>query len=89
MHEFTIAARCISHVIYPRATVMQTRFGQVLLSVERLQREMPYSSSPTPGERDASGTARHGALKVSSCQAYDYLLLAALKAQVGARQARG
>jgi hypothetical protein len=66
------------------------RFGQVLLSIERLQREMPHSGSPTPGERDTGGSARHGALKVSSCQAYDYLLLAGLKAQVrGERAAFG
>lgn len=65
----------------------QTRFGQVLLSIERLQREMPggeRGGSPTPGERGegGSGLQRGNALKVSSCQAYDYLLLAALRAQV-------
>jgi hypothetical protein len=51
--------------------------GQVLLSISRLQREMP----PADGGGDVSGAGR-GTLKVSSCQAYDYLLMAALRAQV-------
>lgn len=51
--------------------------GKVLLMVQRTQREIPG----TEGPREESGSSK-GVLKVSSCQAYDYILLAALKAQV-------
>jgi hypothetical protein len=58
--------------------------GQVLLSIARLQREMPPAEGGggAPGG-DGNATARANTLKVSSCQAYDYLLMAALRAQVG------
>jgi hypothetical protein len=51
---------------------------QVLLMVQRTQRELPGYEGPRE-----EATQDKGTLKVSSCQAYDYLLLAALKAQVG------
>lgn len=51
--------------------------GQVLLMVQRTQRELPGYEGPRE-----EATQDKGTLKVSSCQAYDYLLLAALKAQV-------
>lgn len=51
--------------------------GRVLLMVQRTQRELPGSQGP----REELGSSR-GVLKVSSCQAYDYILFAALKAQV-------
>lgn len=50
---------------------------QVLLMVQRTQRELPGSE----GAREDGGSDK-GTLKVSSCQAYDYILLAALKTQV-------
>lgn len=53
--------------------------GKVLLVVQRSQRELPPGAE---GPREESGPGR-GTLKVSSCQAYDYILLAALKSQVG------
>jgi hypothetical protein len=57
--------------------------GQVLLSISRGQREMPPAEGAgAPGEVDAAGLARGGTLKVSACQAYDYLLMAALRAQM-------
>jgi hypothetical protein len=62
--------------------------GQVLLSVSRAQREMPPADggvgAPAGGEViDAAGLSRGGGtLKVSACQAYDYLLMAALRAQL-------
>lgn len=62
--------------------------GKVLLVVQRSQRELP----PGAGGDVAGGVLRAGGgggggqskatLKVSSCQAYDYILLAALKSQV-------
>lgn len=55
--------------------------SQVLLSIQRVQREMPSADAGSRGA-DADTGANRGALKVSSCQAYDYLLLAALRAQV-------
>jgi hypothetical protein len=51
--------------------------AQVLLMVQRTQRELPGYEGPRE-----EATQDKGTLKVSSCQAYDYLLLAALKAQV-------
>ncbi len=67
---------------------LQARFGQVLLSIERVQRELHdrgSSPSPLPGAAPGgSGSAsKVNALKVSASQTYDYLLLASLKAQVG------
>ncbi|WIA31955.1 hypothetical protein OEZ86_002812 [Tetradesmus obliquus] len=50
--------------------------GKVLLMVQRTQRELPGYEGPRE-----EATQDKGTLKVSSCQAYDYLLLAALKAQ--------
>lgn len=52
--------------------------GKVLLVVQRSQRELPPGAEAA---REESGPGR-GTLKVSSCQAYDYILLAALKSQV-------
>lgn len=49
--------------------------------VQRTQREMPGADGP----RDEPGSSK-GALKVSSCQAFDYILLAALRAQVGCQR---
>jgi hypothetical protein len=58
--------------------------GRVLLGVARLQRELPPGAAPAcAGMRDDAGGQSKGSLKVSSCQAYDYILLAALKSQVG------
>lgn len=54
--------------------------GQVLLSISRVQREMPAADGAAAA---GDAAARGGTLKVSSCQAYDYLLMAALRAQVG------
>lgn len=51
--------------------------GRVLLMVQRTQRELPG----TEGPREEQGSSK-GVLKVSSSQAYDYILLAALKVQV-------
>jgi hypothetical protein len=62
--------------------------GRVMLTMSRTQRELP------PGAGDLGGGVGRGAggddaggqskatLKVSSCQAYDYILLAALRSQV-------
>jgi hypothetical protein len=55
----------------------------VLLMVQRTQRELPGYEGPRE-----EATQDKGTLKVSSCQAYDYLLLAALKAQVSSQQGR-
>jgi hypothetical protein len=52
---------------------------QVLLMVNRSLRELPG----TDGFREEVNS--RGMLKVSSCQAFDYLLQAALSAQVGPR----
>ncbi len=51
---------------------------QVLLMIQRTQRELPNSEALARAEDVGS----RGALKVSACQAYDYVLLAALRAQV-------
>jgi hypothetical protein len=53
---------------------------QVLLSVARQQRPMPSADVGRSGEADA--TPHRTTLKVSSCQAYDSLLMAALSSQV-------
>jgi hypothetical protein len=55
--------------------------GKVLLFVQKAQRELPPGAEGPRGE-EATGPGK-GTLKVSSCQAYDYILLAALKSQVG------
>jgi len=54
--------------------------GQVLLSIARVQREMPPVEGM--GADGGNATGRANTLKVSSCQAYDYLLMAALRAQL-------
>jgi hypothetical protein len=46
--------------------------------IQRTQRELPNSEALARAEDVGS----RGALKVSACQAYDYVLLAALRAQV-------
>jgi hypothetical protein len=53
--------------------------GKVLLFVQKTQRELPPGAEGTRGEEAGPGK---GTLKVSSCQAYDFILLAALKSQV-------
>ena len=75
--------------------------GQVLLSISRLQREMPPAEGPGGGGEvpaggggGGGGQARASTLKVSACQAYDHLLMAGLRAQAraagaGAGRARG
>lgn len=59
--------------------------GKVLLFVQKTQRELPPGAEGGRGEEAGPGK---GTLKVSSCQAYDYILLAALKSQVGVRAHR-
>lgn len=56
---------------------------QVLLSVQRQQRPMPSADASRSGEADA--TPHRTTLKVSSCQAYESLLMAALRSQVSQR----
>lgn len=58
--------------------------GKVLLFVQKAQRELPPGAEGPRGE-EAAGPGK-GTLKVSSCQAYDYILLAALRSQVGGRR---
>lgn len=53
--------------------------GKVLLFVQKTQRELPPGAEGARGEEAGPGK---GTLKVSSCQAYDFILLAALKSQV-------
>ncbi|KAF8071059.1 SPBC16D10.01c [Scenedesmus sp. PABB004] len=55
--------------------------GKVLLTIQRTQRELPGQGFPEAAAAREEGGASKGTLKVSSFQAYDYVLLAALKAQ--------
>jgi hypothetical protein len=61
--------------------------GQVLVSISRVQREMPPAGGGGGGGE--GGGATSGSLKVSSCQAYDFLLMAALRAQARSQAGAG
>lgn len=58
----------------------QNRSGQVLLSLQRVQRELLPQEGPGARPEDLAADSR-GQLRVNSCQAYDFLLDAALRAQ--------
>ena len=54
----------------------------MLLAIQRVQREMPSADLASRGADAAEPSSSKATLKVSSCQAYDHLLVAALRSQV-------